>query len=127
MRLLLDTHILIWCLDGSHLLPRRAEELIRNADAVYASAASLLEMAIKHSLGRLALQVEFSTLPRTIDASGYEMLPVLPDHAVQLANLPLLHRDPFDRILVAQSITEPLRLITRDAALPQYGSTVMVV
>lgn len=127
MKLLLDTHILIWCLQGSDLLPRRAEALIRDADAIYVSAASLLEMAIKYSLGRLQLQVEFSALPGFIAASGYEMLSVLPDHAVQLASLPRLHRDPFDRILVAQSISEPLRLMTHNTTLHGYGSTVMVV
>lgn len=127
MKLLLDTHILIWSLEQSERLSAEAEALIQDAHEVHVSVASLWEMAIKHTLGRLKLTIKFTELPDVIAASGFELLPIHAAHAVQYRNLPILHRDPFDRMLVAQSICEPLRLLTSDRILPQYGSTVLEV
>ncbi len=127
MRVLLDTHILLWCLEGDSRLPIRAVDLVEVADEVYASTASLWEMAIKHSLGKLRLDIDFSDLPKVIADSGFEILPVNTEHTVQLAHLPSLHRDPFDRMLVSQSIVEPLRLVTHDSVLADYGNTVILV
>jgi len=127
MRVLLDTHILLWCLQGSKKLPARAVEIIQNADEVYASVASLWEIAIKYSLGKIEIDIEFTELEQAIVGSGYESLSVESVHTVQLVELPYLHRDPFDRMLVAQSIVEPLRLVTSDAQVARYGSTVIKV
>lgn len=127
MRALLDTHILLWCLQGSKKLPAQAIDIIQSADEVYASVASLWEIAIKYSLGKLDLDIAFAELDKAIVASGYEYLPVEAAHTVQLVELPHLHNDPFDRMLIAQSIAEPLRLVTSDAQVARYGSTVIKV
>jgi len=127
VNLLLDTHILIWSLERNERLSSEAEALIQNAREVYVSVGSLWEMAIKHTLGRLELSVEFGELPKVITASGFELLPIDAVHAVQYRELPMLHGAPFDRMLVAQSICEPLRLLTSDRILPQYGNTVLEV
>ena len=127
MKLLLDTHVLIWSLEQSKRLSPQVEQLIQNAQEFHVSVVSLWEMAIKHSLGRLQLTIEFGELPAVIDASGFEILPIQSAHAVQYHSLPMLHRDPFDRMLVAQSISEPLRLVTTDRVLPPYGNTVLAV
>jgi PIN domain nuclease of toxin-antitoxin system len=127
MRVLLDTHILLWCLQGSKKLPAKAVDIVQSADEVYASVVSLWEMAIKYSLGKLNMDIDFAELEKAILVSGYEYLPVEAAHTVQLVELPYLHRDPFDRMLVAQSIVEPLRLVTRDSQLARYGSTIIKV
>lgn len=116
MRLLLDTHVLIWWDEGGRLT-KKASQAIRAADQVYVSAASGWEIAIKASLGRI------STSRRVSDAvveSGFEELPVRLVHAEGVMDLPLHHRDPFDRILVAQAISERLTLVTRDRIFAQY-------
>jgi PIN domain nuclease of toxin-antitoxin system len=127
MRVLLDTHILLWCLQGSKKLPAQAIDIVQSADEVYASVASLWEIAIKYSLGKLDLDIAFVELDKAIVASGYEYLPVEAAHTVQLVELPQLHNDPFDRMLIAQSIVEPLRLVTSDTKVARYGSTVIKV
>ncbi len=127
MRVLLDTHILLWCLQGSKKLPAQAADIVQSADEVYASVVSLWEIAIKYSLGKLNMDIEFAELEKAIVVSGYEYLPVEAVHTVQLVELPFLHRDPFDRMLVAQSIVEPLRLVTSDTQLARYGNTIITV
>lgn len=127
MRILLDTHILLWCLQGSKRLSAHAINMIQNADEVYASIASFWEIAIKLSLGKLKIDVEFMELESIIINSGYEILPIETAHTVELSSLPHIHRDPFDRMLVAQSIAVPLRLITSDPELPRYGCTVIKI
>ncbi len=127
MRILLDTHVLLWCLQGSKKLPAQAIDIVQRADDVYASVASLWEIAIKHSLGKLVLNVEFTVLEKVIVDSGYVLLAIEASHTVQLVELPHIHRDPFDRMLVAQSIAEPLRLVTSDPQVASYGSNVIRV
>lgn len=116
MRLLLDTHVLIWW-DAGAGLDGAVEEAIRSADQVYVSAVSGWEVAIKTSLGRL------KTTRRIEDAaseSGFEELPVRLRHARRYEALPWHHRDPFDRMLVAQALDEGLTLVSKDEAIHAY-------
>lgn len=116
MRLLLDTHVLIWWDEGEELADR-AREMIRAANEVYVSAVSAWEIAIKASLGRLRPKRAVSD---AIAESGFEELPLLVRHSEALSRLPHEHRDPFDRMLVAQAMTETLTLVTRDPIFRRY-------
>lgn len=125
MRLLLDTQLFLWWLSGSRRLPAAARGLVGQADEVLVSTASLWEATVKIGLGKLHADV--GELIGGIEASGFRELPIRAAHVATLASLPLHHRDPFDRMLVAQAITEPLRLITADRTLRQYSELVGVV
>jgi PIN domain nuclease of toxin-antitoxin system len=125
MRLLLDTHVFLWAVAGSAALKPQARRLIESADAVYVSAASLWEVAIKVRLGKL--EADPDELAAAIDASGFHELPVRAAHAVGVARLPPHHHDPFDRLLVAQALAEPLKLLTADAALSRYSDLVVLI
>lgn len=125
MRLLLDTHLFLWAVGGSPLLKPVVRHVIESAEHVYVSAASIWEIAIKSRVGKI--EADPDELVAAIDASGFEPLPVTTAHAAAVWRLPLHHHDPFDRLLVAQSITEPLRLLTADAILGRYSDVVTVV
>lgn len=126
MKLLLDTHILLWWLGENQKLPREVQRLIRDpANEVFVSIVSLWEAAIKISLKRL--RVDLMDLERGMAESGFTMVTIEPRHVRVVAVLPLHHGDPFDRMLVAQTQTEPMRLVTSDAALKPYGELVMLV
>jgi PIN domain nuclease of toxin-antitoxin system len=125
MRLLLDTHVFLWAVMGSSLLKSAARKTISSADRVYVSSASIWEVAIKARLGKIAADAD--ELLAAIAASGFVELPVTGTHAACVSDLPLHHNDPFDRLLVAQSITEPLRLMTADSAIASYGETVLLI
>ncbi|MCS6997312.1 MAG: type II toxin-antitoxin system VapC family toxin [Casimicrobiaceae bacterium] len=128
MRVLLDTHILLWAAAGSRRLPDGARALIENpANTLVFSAASLWEVAIKARLGRPDFRCDPRLLRRGLIDNGYEELPVTSLHAAATADLPDLHRDPFDRLLIAQSRTEGILLVTADVRLGEYGSVVRVV
>jgi PIN domain nuclease of toxin-antitoxin system len=122
MKLLLDTHIFIWCVDDDPKLSGAVWSMIETADAVYVSSASLWEAAIKYQLGKLSVAPE--RLAEAVAASGFLELPIRLQHAVAVARLPALHRDPFDRLLIAQAISEPLHLLTADAQLEPYSALV---
>jgi PIN domain nuclease of toxin-antitoxin system len=125
MRLLLDTHIFIWSVDDDPKLSSTAWSLIEAADAVYVSSASLWEVTIKYQLGKLHLEPE--RLGDAVSASGFLELPITVRHAVAVNRLPALHRDPFDRLLIAQAISEPLHMLTADAQLEPYSALVQLV
>lgn len=125
MRLLLDTHLMLWSMQDSRSLSAAAREQLRKADVVFVSAASLWEVAIKVGLGKL--EVDTTLLEQKLADAGFQQLPVSWSHALKLRDLPPLHRDPFDRMLVAQAMTEPLRLLTHDAALADYSDLVTLV
>lgn len=128
MKLLLDTHLVIWWEAGHPRLPGTVTDLVRGlAEAVFVSRASLWEIAIKISVGRLRMDIgEFA---RNVERQGFTWLDIRNEHVLAVAALPTFddHRDPFDRLLVAQSQTEPLLLLTADSALARYGSTVRIV
>ena len=125
MRLLLDTHVFLWAVAGSSSLKPATRRLIESADQVYVSAASIWEVAIKSRLGKIDADPE--ALVDAIAGSGFIELPVTAAHAAGVAALPPLHNDPFDRILLAQALAEPLRLLTADTALARYSDVVMTV
>jgi PIN domain nuclease of toxin-antitoxin system len=125
MRLLLDTHIFLWAVSGSALLKPGVRRLIESADEVYVSAASIWEVAIKSRLGKIDADVH--ELTAAIESSGFVELPVSAAHAAGVSGLAHLHNDPFDRLLIAQALAEPLRLLTADAALAPYSDIVMLV
>jgi PIN domain nuclease of toxin-antitoxin system len=117
VRLLLDTHALIWWDEGTGLSPR-AVRAIETADQVLVSAVSGWEIAIKTALGRLKPQ---RTVATAVAESGFEELPVLLRHTERLQSLPSVHRDPFDRMLAAQALEEGLVLVSRDPVFKRYG------
>lgn len=125
MRVLLDTHVFLWWLADSPRLSEAARRHIETADEVYVSSASLWEMAIKIRLGKL--QADLAEVAAQITANGFVELPVLATHTLPLLALPDLHRDPFDRLLVAQAMSEPLHLLTADPVLAGYSPLVEVV
>ena len=125
MRLLLDTHVFIWAVTGSAQLKANARARLVSAERVYVSAASIWEIAIKSRLGKLDGDV--GNFVEAIAASGFQELPVTARHAAAVSGLPLHHADPFDRLLLAQAFTEPLRLVTADDALAKYGGAIEFV
>lgn len=125
MRLLLDTHIFLWSITDDRRLKRAARDQMIDADAVFVSAASIWEIAIKARLGKI--DADAVDVTDAIDASGFHELPIRARHAAAVAILPLHHTDPFDRLLLAQAFTEPLRFLTADHALAKYGTLVQVV
>jgi PIN domain nuclease of toxin-antitoxin system len=122
MRLLLDTHAFLWFIMGSPNLSAAARALIEDgANERFLSVASLWEMAIKVSLGRLTLSAPFDVLiPDQLSLNGVELLGIEVVHATAVSTLPFHHRDPFDRLLIAQAIVEDMSIISIDAAFDSY-------
>ncbi|MEY3265040.1 MAG: hypothetical protein RL717_2517 [Pseudomonadota bacterium] len=125
MRILLDTHVYLWWLDGAPELSRDAIRMITDADEVYVSAVSIWEAAIKCDLGKLS--VDIALLINQIQSNGFQSLAVGMRHAATLSGLPPIHKDPFDRMLIAQALSEPLRLLTADRLLASYSDLVELV
>lgn len=123
MNFLLDTHGLIWFLTGDAQLSTRARTLIEDdSNRIFISIASLWEMAIKFSIGKLNIGRSFETLfPAQLDSNNIEVLDISIDHLKTVCKLPFHHRDPFDRILVAQALAEQWPVISADAVLDSYG------
>jgi PIN domain nuclease of toxin-antitoxin system len=118
MNILLDTHILLWAITDDSRLPSKIRKNILDADHVFVSVVSLWECAIKISINKL--NVDFDALISSIRESGFQMLNIKPDHLSQLLKLPFHHRDPFDRLLMAQALSEPLLLQSVDHAMAGY-------
>ena len=128
MNVLLDTHVLLWAAGVQARLPQEARELIEDPDTeLVFSAASLWEVAIKSGLGRDDFRVDARLLRRGLLENGYTELAVTGSHAVAVDSLPPLHKDPFDRMLVAQAQVEGFLLLTADPAVASYGGSIRMV
>jgi len=123
MRLLLDTHVALCAIADSKQLSKPARATMTEATEVYVSAASVWEVAIKHALGKINIDAE--TFADAARDSGFMSLAITFRHAAGVQTLPLHHADPFDRLLIAQAIAEPLRLLTADAQLVPYSELVV--
>ncbi len=125
MRLLLDTHILIWTASGSERLSSEARRLLNERDnEVFFSPISFWEIAIKRGLGRPDFMFDGHLLRDSLLETGFQEIMLTTDHALGVASLPLLHKDPFDRLLIAQAIIEGVTLLTSDALVAQYPGSV---
>lgn len=128
MRILLDTHLLLWAMAASRRLPRTVRtQLLDSRNEVYYSAASVWEIAIKTNLRRKDFRIDLDALLDALRKSGFVELPITAVHAAGVVRLPAIHKDPFDRLLVAQSMAEPMTLLTNDATLGDYWDGVKVV
>jgi PIN domain nuclease of toxin-antitoxin system len=131
LRLLLDTHIALWTLTDDPRLSQAARALILDpANEVCVSAVTLWEIAIKHGLGREgpnAMPVSAHEAQVLFAAAGYTLIPISPEQAVIVETLPRLHADPFDRLLIAQGLTEGLTLVTHDAVMASYNGRIVRV
>ena len=125
MRLLLDTHILLWVMTNDTALSPAARETISKATVVYASAVSIWEVSIKTALGKLKLDQD--RFMKALPATGFEPLPLTWEHADAVRRLPAIHSDPFDRMLIAQAVSEPLNLMTADNVLVRYSELILFV
>lgn len=128
VKLLLDTHLLLWAAGSPERLSAAALSLLEDPkNELLFSAASLWEITIKRGLGRTDFQVDARVLRRGLLDNGYQELPITSGHAVSVNSLPLIHKDPFDRILVAQATVEGIVLLTADALVAQYPGPVRLV
>jgi len=126
MKLLLDTHVLLWWLNDDAKLSENARRFIRNPDNdIYVSHVSLWEIQIKIMTGKLNANVE--TLIQQLSENNFQQFPIHTNHILALAKLPPHHQDPFDRMLVSQAINEPLHLITHDKKISLYSESIILV
>lgn len=124
MKLLLDTHIVLWAFSDAGRLSGAIREVLKADDAlIFVSLATLWELRIKETIGKITLPKSFYT---ALEPAGYELLPIRASHIHEYGLLPMIHRDPFDRMLVAQARAEQLRLATSDRRLEQYGVSLLV-
>jgi len=128
LNILLDTHIALWAITDDARLVARAREIIAAPQThVWVSVASLWEIAIKHALGRGNLPVSAERASHYFQAAGYKLLSIQANHVLQLAQLPAHHQDPFDRMIVAQALIEPMRLLTHDSVVARYSDAIVEV
>jgi PIN domain nuclease of toxin-antitoxin system len=128
LNLLLDTHVALWAITDDPKLLAKARELIQAPRTiVWISAVSVWEIAIKHSLGKADMPVSGQEALRYFSLAGYRLLSIEPEHTIAIEDLQPIHRDPFDRLLVAQALVEPMRLMTHDDTVAQYSDTIILV
>jgi PIN domain nuclease of toxin-antitoxin system len=126
MKILLDTHILLWAAGQPEKLPESTRALLTNPDnTLFFSAASIWEIVIKLGLGRRDFNVDPYRLRKMLVVHGHNEVPVTAEHALRVCFLPLLHKDPFDRLLIAQARTEGMQLLSRDAVVCQYQESII--
>lgn len=116
---------MLWAMTDDPRLSGAAREQMQAADAVYVSAASLWEIAIKTGLGKI--EVEVAELTRQLSLAGFQELPVTWQHTLKVGSLPNHHKDPFDRLLIAQALSEPLHLLTADRQFPAYSNDLVTL
>lgn len=122
MNYLIDTHILLWLLDDESAIPASTLTQVKDpANQVFVSMATIWEIAIKRSLGKLIISQPTQTIIDELALSGIVLLPILPSHIVQVEALPFHHRDPFDRIIIAQALAESCVVISKDINFPLYS------
>jgi PIN domain nuclease of toxin-antitoxin system len=126
MKLLLDTHILLWAAFDT-LPPEAMKWVLDESNALYFSTASIWEVVIKNGLGRSDFNVDAGEFYRGLIANGYEEINVEGKHALTVATLPPIHKDPFDRIIIAQSMTEKIAILTSDENVARYDKSVILV
>ena len=124
MSLLLDTHVVLWWLTDDPTLAAGIKERLDHEPDVYVSSATIWEVAIKQSIGKLDRPAD---LPERLRDSGFRHLNITAEHGIVAGRLPLIHRDPFDRMLIAQAKVEQLTLVTRDAEIPKYDVETLAV
>ena len=128
MKILLDTHVAMWAIADSPEMPAKARDLILDSENnIFVSAASIWEISIKHSIGKRSMPISAREALKFFQESGYFILPIGADHAAFVETLPPHHKDPFDRLLVAQALLEPLRFLTHDQEVAKYSDTVVLV
>ena len=128
MKLLLDTHIALWAITDDPKLSRKARErILASTSEIHVSAATVWEVALKHALKREAMPISGREALRCFREAGYDLLPITPEHCAAIEDLPLHHADPFDRILIAQALSEPLTLLTRDTTVASYSEAILSV
>ena len=126
MKLLLDTHVILWVAGQPEKLSAPARSLLTTPEnTLFFSAASIWEIVIKRGLGREDFKVDPARLRRMLLSHGYTELPIAAEHALRVESLPLLHKDPFDRLLIAQAREEGMQLLTVDASVLQYGQSTL--
>jgi PIN domain nuclease of toxin-antitoxin system len=121
MNILLDTHTLIWFIEGSKELSQKARNLVADIDnPCFASAASIWEIALKQSIGKLELKNPFEKLSALMWENSIDILPIRFEHAKKIIGLPFHHKDPFDRIIIAQALVEEMQIISKDEQFDNY-------
>lgn len=127
MQFLIDTHILIWFLEGNSLLPKSNRQIITDSNNdIFLSIASLWEIAIKISIGKITLTQSLTDVIKQIAVENIEILPISPKHTLQVSILPFHHRDPFDRLIISQAIVENMDFISADAIFDDYLKGLLV-
>lgn len=126
MKYLLDTHTLIWAFGDTEHLSDKARKLLQTETEIYVSIVSLWEIGIKKRLGKLDVPYSIKELAAQCEQENISIIPVLPEHIDKQATLPLIHKDPFDRMIIAQSELEEMTLITRDTIIPKYPNVLVL-
>lgn len=122
MRILIDTQAFIWFVEDDKQLPEEIKTKLEDLDnSIIISIASLWEMTIKMSLGKLHLGCNIEEMIEKVNQNGFEVLPILPEHIIRLSKLDYFHRDPFDRIIISQGLSENMVIVSSDKAFDEYG------
>jgi PIN domain nuclease of toxin-antitoxin system len=122
MRILIDTQAFIWFVENDRQLPEKLKEELENSEnTIIISIASLWEMTIKMSLDKLKVACDIEEMVEKVYHNGFEILPILPNHIIKLSTLRFIHRDPFDRIIISQGLSEDLPVVTSDEIFEDYG------
>ena len=128
MNVLLDTHVALWAITDSPKLSESARSILESAKTtIWVSVASLWEITIEHSLGRGSMPVSGPEARRYFEESGFKFLSIEMEHVLAVQSLASHHHDPFDRILVAQALSEPMRLMTHDSMVAKYGDSIILI